>query len=51
MTEPIKFLIVDDAPENLVAMEGLLRRDGRSEEQAESQDVPHGMRSTLRYIS
>ena len=28
MTESIKFLIVDDAPENLVAMEGLLRRDG-----------------------
>jgi two-component system sensor histidine kinase/response regulator len=27
VTEPIKFLIVDDAPENLVAMEGLLRRD------------------------
>ncbi|MGH9884132.1 MAG: hybrid sensor histidine kinase/response regulator [bacterium] len=28
MTESIKFLIVDDAPENLVAMEGLLRREG-----------------------
>src|SRR5262245_10673540 len=27
MTDAIKFLIVDDAPENLVAMEGLLRRD------------------------
>jgi len=26
--EPIKFLIVDDTPENLVALEALLRRDG-----------------------
>jgi signal transduction histidine kinase len=28
MTEPIKFLLVDDVPENLVALEALLRRDG-----------------------
>ena len=26
--EPIKFLLVDDTPENLVALQGLLRRDG-----------------------
>lgn len=26
--EPIKFLLVDDTPENLVALEALLRRDG-----------------------
>jgi two-component system sensor histidine kinase/response regulator len=26
--EPIKFLIVDDTPENLIALEALLRRDG-----------------------
>lgn len=28
ITEPIKFLLVDDTPENLVALEALLRRDG-----------------------
>lgn len=28
MNEPINFLVVDDTPENLVAMEALLRRDG-----------------------
>jgi len=28
MIEPIKFLLVDDVPENLVALEALLRRDG-----------------------
>jgi two-component system, sensor histidine kinase and response regulator len=28
MNEPITFLVVDDTPENLVAMEALLRRDG-----------------------
>jgi signal transduction histidine kinase len=27
-SEPIKFLLVDDTPENLVALEALLRRDG-----------------------
>jgi PAS domain S-box-containing protein len=26
--DPVKFLLVDDVPENLVALEGLLRRDG-----------------------
>ncbi len=28
MNEPIKFLVVDDTPENIVAMQALLRRDG-----------------------
>lgn len=28
MTEAIKFLVVDDTPENIVAMQALLRRDG-----------------------
>lgn len=27
-SEPVKFLLVDDTPENLVALEALLRRDG-----------------------
>jgi len=27
-SEPIKFLLVDDTPENLIALEALLRRDG-----------------------
>jgi PAS domain S-box-containing protein len=28
LRDPVKFLLVDDVPENLVALEGLLRRDG-----------------------
>ena len=28
MNEPVKFLLVDDVEENLVALEALLRRDG-----------------------
>ena len=47
MSPPAKFLLVDDRPENLLALEGLLRRDGL--ELVTAQSGPEALELLLRH--